>query len=269
LTTEANQAAAAAAQTDAAKAAAVTPEAQAAAAEAARAQAADVAAAEIARAGEAAAAAAAAAAAKADETVQYEYSPTGDPGLDVALGFIGRLGLSAETDEVQSAMRGDFAPIKAKLAAMGSKAKGFESHVALAEAAFTARTNAAKAKVARDEEAVYLAVGGKEMWDKVAAYAKANADEGEKAHIEAAMKAGGMQAQGVATLLLKAYQRAHPSTPRIAKEGASGAGGVSSGNMTAREYAAKVKELRGKISGPMDTNPAYLALRQQFAKSQK
>lgn len=240
----------------------VSPEAKAAAAAAAKAE----------QERQAAAAAAAAEAAKKAEQdkaqgaeVRYEYNPTGDPGLDVALAFIGNLGFSAENEAVQAATRGDFGPIKAAMEVLGSKAAGHEKYLALAQAAFEARTKAKKEQTERDEQAVYQAVGGKEAWDAIAAFTKANADEGEKKAIQAALAAGGLQAQSMALLLQRAYRKANPTTPNLAKAEASGAGGGGAKKMTTAEYAAAVRKIAANTRGPIDNNPEYLALRKQFA----
>lgn len=203
---------------------------------------------------------------KVDDTVQYQYNPTGDAGLDIALEFIGKLGFAADNPAVAAATTGDFTKIEAALQSLGDKAKGYERYLALAKAAFESRIKAAKAKAEADEQTVYKAVGGKEEWDKIAAFTKANADDAEKAQIEAALKAGGIQAAAMARLLQSAYQRANPTTPRVVREGASATPTSGGGRITPQEYAAKVREIRNKTRGPIDNNPEYLALRAQFAK---
>lgn len=202
-----------------------------------------------------------------DSGVRYEYNETGDVGLDMALAFVGNLGFSAESTAIQSAQKGDFAPLKAALEVLGDKAKGWEKYMTLAEQALTKRQEAAKAKADADEQAVYTAVGGKEAWDAIAEHARQNADEGEKKAIQAAMAAGGMQAQGMAVLLKQAYDRAHPKTPAMVKKEASGGSGGGSGEkMTPAQYAAEVRKIASATRGPIDNNPKYLALREQYAR---
>lgn len=201
-----------------------------------------------------------------DTGVRYEYNPTGDVGLDMALEFVGNLGFSAESGAVQAASKGDFGPIKAALEVLGDKAKGYEKYLALAQTAFESRNKAAAAQAAKDEQAVYTAVGGKEAWDAIAQHARDNADEGEKVAIQAALKAGGMQAQAMAVLLKQAYDRVHPKTPSMVKQEASGAKGGSGGPMTPAEYAAAVRKIAAETRGPIDNNPKYLALREQYAR---
>lgn len=204
---------------------------------------------------------------EAPAEVTYEYSPTGDAGLDLALEFVGKLGIPAEHTAMQQAITGDFTALKATMETLGPKAKGWERYLALAETSFASRTKAAAEKTAQDEAAVYKAVGGKEVWDKIAAYTKANADDGEKAHIQAALKAGGLQAQSMALLLQKAYERGNPSTPRVARQEAAPAASGTNGaeKLSLADYHAKVRAIRGKSRGPLDSNPEYLALRRQFA----
>lgn len=199
---------------------------------------------------------------------RYEYNPTGDPGLDMALEFVGNLGFSAESTAIQAAQKGDFGPLKAALEVLGDKAKGWERHLALAQQSLERRIEAGKAKAEADEKAVYLAVGGKDEWEKIAQHARDNADDGEKAAIQAAMKAGGMQAQGMAVLLKQAYDKAHPKTPSVVRKDASGApgGGSGQGPMTPAQYAAEVRKIAATTRGPIDNNPKYLALREQYAR---
>lgn len=236
------------------------------AADAAKAEAAAKAQAEIEKANADREAAEAAAAEQVVEGETYQYNPTGDAGLDIALEFIGGLGFSADHAAVKAATTGDFKAITLAMEKLGDKAKGFERYLKLAEAAFAANTKAREAKVKATEEAVYVAVGGKDEWDKIAAFTKTHADANEKAQIEAALAAGGMQAQSIALLLKQAYNKANPRTPSVVREGASGAAAKPGGAMTPQDYADKVRAIRAKTKGPIDNNPEYLALREQFAR---
>ncbi len=78
--------------------------------------------------------------AKADKQEEVQYAETGDPKLDLALGFFGRNGLDAEHSAIKAAVQGDFSLLEAELAAKG--AQGWQQYVALAK---ESHSNAVKA----------------------------------------------------------------------------------------------------------------------------
>jgi len=73
---------------------------------------------------------------EAPEGQAVQYNKTGDPGLDMALSFIGKLGIGPDHPAIVAARQGDFAFIKAELAGRGDKAQGWEQYLSLAEKAF-------------------------------------------------------------------------------------------------------------------------------------
>lgn len=196
----------------------------------------------------------------ADAATPYEYEPIpDDPGLTMALQFVGKLGLTPESPELQAAMKGDFNFIKAKLASMGAKAQGFEHYIALAEKSFSNHVTAHSAKVAAAETAIHAAVGGPDQWQTIQAWASANADDGEKEQINAMLNAGGFQARAAAVLLHSMHSNAVGTVvnPANAAPGAASSGAPASGApLTAAEYANEVSKLvrqygaRGAQSAP-------------------
>lgn len=68
---------------------------------------------------------------KKNEPEPIEYAETGDPKLDLALGFFGRNGLDAEHAAIKAAVQGDFSLLEAELASKG--AQGWQQYVALAK----------------------------------------------------------------------------------------------------------------------------------------
>ena len=196
----------------------------------------------------------------ADAVTPYEYAEIpDDPGLTMALKFVGKLGLTPESPELKAAMEGDFNFIKAKLASMGAKAQGFEHYIALAEKSFANHVTAHSAKVAAAETAIHAAVGGPEQWQAIQSWASANADDGEKEQINAMLNAGGFQARAAAALLHSMHSNAVGTVvnPANAAPGAASSGAPVSGSpLTAAEYANEVSKLvrqygaRGAQSAP-------------------
>lgn len=195
-----------------------------------------------------------------DAVTPYEYAEIpDDPGLTMALKFVGKLGLTPESPELKAAMEGDFNFIKAKLASMGAKAQGFEHYIALAEKSFANHVTEHSAKVAAAETAIHAAVGGPEQWQTIQAWASANADVGEKEQINAMLNAGGFQARAAAALLHSMHSNAVGTVvnPANAAPGAASASAPASGApLTAAEYANEVSKLvrqygaRGAQSAP-------------------
>lgn len=191
------------------------------------------------------------------------YSATGDAGLDVALDFIGNLGLGPEHDAVKDAVDGKFERLEATLEAMGDKAKGFEKFVDLAKDAYK-RSDEASKKVQAEVTAVCIeAAGGQEQWDTIKKWAGENADEGEKEAINAMLDAGPVQARAAATMLLNAYNQASGTTVKPKEAVSSNAGpnnNTGNGALSGREYADAVRELRSRLGSSMEGSQEYAAL---------
>jgi hypothetical protein len=193
------------------------------------------------------------------------YEPTGDVGLDVALDFVGKLGLGPDHPAMAATATGDFSLIKAHLATMGDKATGWEQMVALAEAANTRATTAATATATAVSAAVHSVAGGEAEWNTIAAWAAINADPAEKQAINAMFDAGPVQARAAATMLLSAYNAA-PGTvvkPAAATTGTASAAGTATTNgpLTTRQYSDAVRDLSNRIgSSNLPTSPEYAAL---------
>lgn len=228
---------------------------------------------------QAAAAAAAKAATPSDDGLTIEaqsaapavvFEPTGDAALDVALEFIGRVGIGPDDAAMKAAETGDFTALKIKLASLGDKAKGWEKMVALGEQSFKSASEAAKARATKDQQAVEAHVGGKEQWDSIRAWTKANAEPAELEQVNAVLRLGGFAAKVMAEGLQRRMQGA-PGTvvegASVAKPGAKGAG--ASQPLTAQAYANEVAALRSKLGSQFDTSPQYKALQERRSAARK
>ena len=185
-------------------------------------------------------------------------------GLDVALGFVGRMGIAADSPAMQAAANGDFSLIKAQLATMGDKAAGWEQMVALAEGSFARSTDAAKANNEAVTAAVHAIAGSAEAWAPVQAWASANADPAEKAAINSMFNAGPVQARAAAMMLMDAYSQANGTvvTPAKATTETTGATNAtpSHGPVSPRQFADESQKLRAKLGGRFEESSEYRAL---------
>jgi hypothetical protein len=199
------------------------------------------------------------------ETAAITYEPTGDVGLDIALAFVGRLGIAQDHPAMEATANGDFSLIEAHLAAMGDKAPGWEQHVALAKQSYEKTAQTAADTAGKVEAAVTQVAGGAEQWAALQAWAATNATPEEKAEINAMFDSGPTGARAAATLIRDAHAAAvgttvKPKTPtRDASRGASTT--PTNGPLDARAYGTAVRELRQTMGNRMEQSPEYAALR--------
>lgn len=199
----------------------------------------------------------------ADEVVEFE--PTGDVGMDMALAFIGKQGISETHPAMVAAINGDFTILKATLAAKG--APGWEQFVALGEAAYSRKTAEEATKRTALQEAVFKEAGGKEQWQAVQQWASANATPEEKAEINALLNKGGLAAKGAVKYLVDAYGRANnvEVNPRDPLQTASRGGmpDPATAPLSPRDYAAAVGVLNNKLNGRLEGSKEYEALQRR------
>lgn len=191
------------------------------------------------------------------------YEPTGDVGLDLALDFVGKAGISIDHPAMKAAQEGDFSILKATLAAKG--VQGWEQFVALGEAAYTRTKETEKANNVKIVSLVHEAAGGPEAWAEVQKWAAANATPEEKAEVNALLNKGGLAAKGVVQYLVGAYNRATnvDSTPADPLARAGRAGGVPTGDnapLSPRAYSEAVDQLNTRLGGRMEGSREYAAL---------
>lgn len=195
------------------------------------------------------------------------YQETGDAGLDLALDFIGNLGLGPDHDAVKAATDGNFDKLEATLEALGDKAKGYERYLALAKDAYTRQDTATKATQAEVTKVVQDVAGGADEWNTVKKWAGENADPSEKEAINEMLSAGPVQARAAAQLLLDAYRNASGTTVQPAEAVTNNAGNGNTGNgaLSPAEYATAVRALRAQLGTAMEGSQDYANLRARRA----
>lgn len=202
----------------------------------------------------------------ADDTGSVEYEPTGDVGLDMALNFVGKVGIGVNHPAMLAAQTGDFSILKATLAAKG--VQGWEQFVALGEVAYTRTTAEAEKKATAGREAVYKEAGGEDNWNAIKTWAGSNATAEEKAEINALLNQGGLAARGAVQYLAGAYAKANnvEVNPRDAMANAAAGGGAPSsanGPLSSKEYSAAVQSLNNKMGGRLEGSKEYAELQRR------
>jgi hypothetical protein len=199
------------------------------------------------------------------------YEKTGHAGLDMALDFVGKLGLSPKDPAISAAEKGDFSLLKAKLGTLGDKAKGWEGYMALAEEGTAHLKKEATAKAAKDTEAIYATVGGKDNWAAISKWAGTAAEPAEREEVNAALRQGGKVAKAMALYLQGLYERAAGTKVEPANVLRDGAKPTPAGTepLTAQGYSEAVRQLSNRLGGRMDGSPEYKALqaRRQAARA--
>lgn len=198
------------------------------------------------------------------------YDTTGDPGMDMALTFVGKLGLKPDHPAMAKAAEGDFSFIKAHLATLGDKAKGWEQHIALAEQAFGNQVKAQEVATRAIVASVHKEAGGAEQWGLLEAWAKTNADPKEKEYINKMLSDNPVSAQAAVILLKRAYESAtgtsvNPANPlKGDTPSAEGEQLAAKGPLSRKEYGRAVAELNRRKPGAVDRkDPEYLELQQR------
>lgn len=206
----------------------------------------------------------------AGEAGPIAYEPTGDAGLDMALGFFGKIGLSPEHPAMAAAIGGDFGMLKAHLGALGAKAQGWEGFVALAEQSHSKHAAATAEKAAKDQAAVYAVVGGQEAWGEISKWAAANAEPAEKQAVNEALGKGGMVAKAMAAYLHGLYQKASGTVVEPAEVSKNGGRADPVGPLSAQAYNDAVQALVAQVGrGAIDGHPQYRALQARRIAGQR
>lgn len=192
----------------------------------------------------------------------FSYQQTGDPGLDIALEFIGKAGFGIDHPAVVEAIDGKFDKLEAHLAALGDKATGYERMLQLAKGAYERNSAETATKQTAITSAVHEVAGGAEQWSAIKTWAVANADPGEKAEINAMLSAGPMQARAAALLLSNLHRNAGGTTVNPANPVNLNAAPAPTGNgaLSKADYPEAVRELRSRLGSGMDSSPEYAAL---------
>lgn len=201
-----------------------------------------------------------------DDAGLVTYDPTGDAGIDMALTFIGSLGIEGTDPAMVAAANGDFSFIKAKLATMGDAAKGWEMQVALAEQGYERQAKAYADEQGKTLEAVHKVAGGEAQWKALVAWAGTQVDAAEKAALDAMFDAGPTSAAMAARMLVQAHAEAKGTTvqPRNAAPTASGVAPAAPAALTAANYHKEADALYRQLGNRMDGSPEYAALRTKY-----
>lgn len=194
------------------------------------------------------------------------YEETGDAGLDLALSFIGGLGISGSDPAMVAAANGDFSFLEAKLSTLGDEARGWEKHIEIGKQAYQRQLDVYKAEQGKTLAAAHAVVGGEANWKNLIAWAGTVATPDEKAALNAMFDAGPIQAQAAARSILAAYEQAKGTTVRPSNpaSAASGSTPAAPKALTRAEYAKEVDALYRKLGNRMDNSPEYADLKRQY-----
>lgn len=203
------------------------------------------------------------------EAIQYEE--TGDPKLDLALGFFGRNGLDVEHPAIKAAVNGDFSLLEAELASKG--AQGWQQYVALAKEA-----HGNVVKEAKDhEDSVTAAVAStleqfgytNEQWGEAIDWVRKEAAD-EVPEINRILASGPLGAKAITSYILQNHREASgteyaPQAKAVKEEqGANGGGQRAPVTPISKSQFAQEAEKLARSFGPdYMSSPEYKLLRQR------
>lgn len=192
----------------------------------------------------------------------------------MAIKFLGDLGIDYDTSpEAQAAYNGDFSLLRALLAGKG--VQGAEAYLTLAEQALKgineSKAAAEQAHVSEITDYATNLIGGVEAWNEVLDWTRQNVEGTESDGINAALDAGGIQAQAMMLFLQRQMQGASnvsfdKGQPVVKQNaGGSGSGQNSFAPLSPQEYGRAVDDLhRSKGRGVDITQTAeYKQLQQR------
>jgi hypothetical protein len=194
-----------------------------------------------------------------------EFEATGDVGLDMALEFIGGLGIDDTNPMFQAAMKGDFSALETYLSAQGDKAKGYQRYMTLAKEAYAKTTQAEATRNNTITQAVTAAVGGAEQWKAIREWAQKNADPHEREAINKMLTGDVVSARAAAMLLQQQYTKkggtvVNPAAVVAPNGGANNAPADPGGRLTKREAYRLGEQLRAKYGHGFNETPEYKAI---------
>lgn len=200
------------------------------------------------------------------------YESTGDVGLDMALAFVGKLGIDSESAAMKAAGDGDFTMLRAQIAAMPKdKTQGWEQMLQLGEHAFKNVSAAQAARAETDRKAIYEAAGGEENWKTVQAWANESVAKPEhRAQINATLKGGGLAAEAMAAWLAQSHAKLAQTQERDGSDPRAGGGAqaqritpadTGNGPLSPAQFAVARAALIEKKGTPyVDADPEYIKL---------
>jgi hypothetical protein len=202
----------------------------------------------------------------AAQTAQFEKS--GDPGLDFAIDYVAKLGVTPTDPEYLAAQTGNFDLLRVKLATMGDKAQGYEAVLAVAEKAFKGLTEQREAANKARTELIVGEVGGQEQWNALREWVKTNADESERGDINAGLNGSPLQAkmtvQYLKGLFAQASNTSNPPKTAVNPHAGGTPPSGDSGPLSPKDYSAAVIALVAQLGGkPLESSPEYENLKRR------
>lgn len=138
-----------------------------------------------------------------------EYEETGDPKLDLALGFFGRNGLGPDHAAIQAAVQGDFSLLEAYLDE--KNVNGWKSYVALAKEAHGNATKAAQEADAKITGAVAKTLEQfgytNEQWGEAIQWVRTESPE-DVPEINKLLASGPLGARAITAFILSNHREA-------------------------------------------------------------
>ena len=204
---------------------------------------------------------------KETPTSKPAFDKTGDPGMDLAMGWFSNLGYGPDDEVVRMAYEGDFRLLRAELSGRDD-AHGWQEYVAIAEQYQKDSVAKEASRIVDIEKKVHEVVGGEKQWNDIYAWAKSNADDKQKIVFNKFIVEGDpTSASMCAEWLMNRYREATGTSFEPAKavrDTPSDNSGASTYALNPRQYAEEVTKLAQKIgSQNVNQSPEYVELKKR------
>lgn len=187
------------------------------------------------------------------------FEPTGDPALDVSLGYAASQGLTPDSPEIAAARTGDFSKLEEFF--KSKNAPGWEAQVALAKDAYQRMAAAVQEADKKVFELITSEVKGADRWREIQEWAKTAIKPEDRDEINTTLARGGFAARAMARHLDAEYTKATGRQAKDPSPGGTTSGGAADTALTSKEFGRLSAAIAMKHIGRDPTSlPEYKAL---------
>lgn len=204
-----------------------------------------------------------------DEPQEISYEETGDPKLDLALGFFGKNGLDAEHPAIKAAIQGDFSLLEAELAS--KDAKGWQQYVALAKESHGNAVKSAADADAKVTDAVAKTLEqfgySNEQWGEAIQWVRTESPE-DVPEINKLLSSGPLGARAITAFILSNHREASgteyaPQAKAVKAEAGANAGAAREvvKPISKSDFGREAEKLARSLGPDYMSSREYQALR--------
>lgn len=199
-----------------------------------------------------------------DAKVKFEM--TNDPGMNLALNWISKLGYSPDNELVKLAFDGDFSALRADLAGR-TDSQGYSEYLSIAENFYKRNFESEVEKLVQKEKKIFEIAGGEEAWGEIRAWVKGNSTQEEVDVYNQMIDHSPLQAAIVTEYLSNKFRSESNAdfepVSKVVTNTATNSNGTKYA-LSPQDYQREINELSKRIgSHNVDRSPEYAELRKR------